>query len=46
MKERVGVVYMAKSDCKMLRIKKGPSAGFHLEKKLIQMERDRKRSLI
>lgn len=35
--ERLGVRFLAKSDCKMIRLKKGPAAGFHTEKKLAIM---------
>ena len=35
--ERVGVRFLAKSDCKMIRLKKGPAAGFQTEKKLALM---------
>jgi hypothetical protein len=37
--ERLGVRFLAKSDCKMIRLKRGPSAGFHKEKKLAIMEK-------
>lgn len=43
--ERLGVRFLPKSDCKMIRLKKGPAAGFHLEKKLALMEKERKKSL-
>lgn len=35
--ERDDVRYLARSDCKMIKIKKGPSAGFQVEKKLLML---------
>lgn len=37
--EKKGLHFIAKSDCRMLRLKKGPVAGFHIEKKLSNLER-------
>jgi hypothetical protein len=37
--ERLGVRFLAKTDCKMIRMKKGPSIGFHLVKRLMTLER-------
>lgn len=46
LRDKVGVRFVAESDCKIIKIKKGASAGLvHFQKRLLQKERERNQEM-